>query len=304
MQPAALRVVKFLGQGGFGAVLQVKVHGKTLALKRLVNTNKRSRRIWDAFAAEVMVHQLMADHPAFPNVHAVFKGPGFLYVAMDCGVASFATIGRMSLRNALFYSGQLVLALHALHKRGVVHLDIKPENLLVGADGNLLVIDFGLARKLDSQPVDPSKFPTWNSVRLARTDRFPLLWVGPQNPHKDDVVCGTLQYMCPQIHFGLAYSFGADLWALGVVMHEWITGEMPDIYEVEGRNIHAWRASPKYWYSPVDRSFFAQIFCVDDPGRFAHYQELKAHRIWQPPNRSWDWNSLEKRQHCPPFSPG
>ncbi|KAJ7782384.1 hypothetical protein DFH07DRAFT_322074 [Mycena maculata] len=172
----------------------------SLARKRLKDADEGSRRVWDAFVAEVAVHTLMADHPAFPNLHGVFEALGALFMAMATlslnrlcfvpdhispGSAAWPPSGRSAVcRATLPCSMAGNCSSPFRHSMGAVlsiwtGLDIKPDNLLLRADGNLLVIDFGLARNLYSQPI----FTTWTALSRVGWDCFPLLWPGPDNPH-------------------------------------------------------------------------------------------------------------------------
>ncbi|KAJ7782369.1 hypothetical protein DFH07DRAFT_949171 [Mycena maculata] len=238
IQPFAVPLVKLLGKGAFGQVAR-----KSKSIE--ANTDEGSRRVRDPFVTFVAVHTLMADHTPFPNLHGVFEALGALFMAMatlilnQMRLASFGTFGRMPRDAALFYSGHLVLAL----QKG----------------RSLLVIDFGLARNLDSQPVDPRTFLTWTALSRVGWDCFPLFWPGPDDRHEDDVFCGTPDYEGPQIRFRQPYPYGADLWAPGVVIYQWIIGEVieADFFKAPDE-IHWW----PWWdidYEDVDVQFFKRV---------------------------------------------
>ncbi|KAF8143973.1 kinase-like domain-containing protein [Mycena galopus ATCC 62051] len=86
----------------------------------------------------------MATHSAFPTLHGAFHDQDNYYLVMDCGV-SFVETSIASRKVALAYGRQLARALLALHERGIIHSDLKDDNLMLGSDGHLIVIDFGLA---------------------------------------------------------------------------------------------------------------------------------------------------------------
>ncbi|KAJ7451831.1 kinase-like domain-containing protein, partial [Mycena galericulata] len=315
VRPAALRMDRVLGSGGFGEVAQVREEASNtvLAVKRLCKFGQRQEdgnntalpvkskskskpkpksgdaklrpvHVWRSLCSEVDTHLLMADHPGFPSIYAIFHGPAAFFIVMECGTRNFfSVIHLLSRRSALFYAGQLLLGLQALHKRGVVHLDIKDENLLLGPDGNLLIIDFGLAERLDRRRVKQARFPEWCALRQAGTDSFPMLWPTWENPHQSRWRCGagTPGFQCPQVVFKQSYSYGADLWALGVVIHEWVTGEDPDIRQPPDSKRLVWRPSPGLPYLPEDLDFFRRIFSVDPASRFPSYAQIKAHPIWE-----------------------
>ena len=92
---------------------------------------------------------------------------------------------------ALFYVSEIVLALEYLHLRGVAYRDLKPENLLIGSDGHLKITDFGFAKKIEDRSY---------------------------------TLCGTPEYIAPEIILGQGHNHGVDWWALGVLIYELISG--------------------------------------------------------------------------------
>lgn len=96
------------------------------------------------------------------------------------------------------YAAQIVLALEHLHTRLVMHRNLKLENLLIGMDGFLVLTDFSLAKHLEPD----------HSPRIA-------------------TLCGSPEYMAPEIILGREYDHGCDYWALGCIVHELLTGQTP-----------------------------------------------------------------------------
>lgn len=95
---------------------------------------------------------------------------------------------------ALFYSVEAVLALEYMHSLNIVYRDLKPENLLIGGDGHLKITDFGFAKIL--------------------TDRTYTL-------------CGTPEYIAPEVIQNIGYGKAADWWALGILIYEMLVGTPP-----------------------------------------------------------------------------
>jgi serine/threonine protein kinase len=115
-----------------------------------------------------------------------------------------------------------------LHKTGIVHFDVKPANMVLTADDNLVIIDFGLARifAMDGpEAPKPGDFPLWHRLKDDGTDAFPLLWNTPDNPHTVDSPGGTRGYVSPAALLGRC-SYGTDLYAVGVTLHRLLTGQV------------------------------------------------------------------------------
>lgn len=95
---------------------------------------------------------------------------------------------------AVFYAAELVLALEHLHSVGIVYRDLKPENCLLDVEGHVVLTDFGLSKV----PVDG----------------------------KTNTICGTAEYMAPEILMGLEYDITVDWWSLGILIYDMMTGSV------------------------------------------------------------------------------
>jgi len=206
---ARYRVCRCLGEGGFGVVYEVVdlELGRQLALKTL-----KPRR--EGFGASMLrfksEFRSVADlaHRNIVGLHELSTEDGRWFFTMDLirGTSFLDHVaGSMSrLRAAL---RQLVGAVIALHGAGVVHRDLKPQNVLVEPSGRVVILDFGLAR----------------DVSEAATDA-------------EDDEAGTPAYMAPEQRAGLAVTPAADWYAVGVMLYEALTGSRPapDSVQVAG----------------------------------------------------------------------
>jgi len=130
---------------------------------------------------------------------------------------------RLSVEETRFYMAELLEALDAVHKHGFVHRDVKPDNVVLGSDGHIKLLDFGLCKEAlndsnvtqieDLQELSTS--PDHNAVPPQENRRAQL---------KSQV--GTPQYMAPEVYLG-EYTYKADFWSLGIIMHECLIGIQP-----------------------------------------------------------------------------
>ncbi|KAJ7141219.1 kinase-like domain-containing protein [Mycena epipterygia] len=294
MRPSDLQWVRRLGEGGHGEVGKVTFSTTDfpLAVKRINKHKhilpegdipgrvvKHSARVWRLFCSEIRVHVLMRDYSAFPVLHGVFHGPDHFFLVMDCGVKPFRDVEMISRAMGLFYSTQLVMAVQNLHREGIVHLDLKYDNLVLNAKGNLSIIDFGLAKILSPTP-SKSRYPLWHALRQRRSRRFPMLWAGPDNPHSFMVSGGTRGYLSPLVELGQLCSYGADFWAVGMIIHKCLTGRRRTTY-MDTRGTMVWEPDPQHQLSRVHRNFIRRLLSYEKPDRFETYAEIEAYVIWE-----------------------
>jgi Tol biopolymer transport system component len=149
------------------------------------------------------------------HVYEIGEDKGWHFISMEY-VAGFTLRERMkqgalSMRLALDITAQMLTALAAAHAAGVVHRDIKPENIMIRADGYLKVLDFGLAKLIKSGETQPGAEPSFHLSLHTQ----PELWMG------------TPYYMSPEQVRREPVDGRTDLWSVGVVIYEMLTGERP-----------------------------------------------------------------------------
>ncbi len=207
-------ILESLGAGGMGEVFRAQDSrlGRDLALKilprALAGDAERMRRfVHEARSASAL------NHPNILTIFEIGEADGLHYLATELVVGKTlrALIGRgpLALADAVEIAAQVAAALGAAHDAGVVHRDIKPENLMVRADGLVKVLDFGLAKRDEAAMADPQG----ETLDTHRT--------GP------GVVLGTVAYMSPEQSRGRSVDRRTDLWSLGVVLYEMLTGRQP-----------------------------------------------------------------------------
>jgi serine/threonine-protein kinase len=197
------RILEPLGSGGTSVVYRAE-HvrlGRPAALK-LLAPGLGEADFSDRFLRE---SQLVAslDHPSIVPVYDAGEDDGLLYIAMACVEGSdlktlLATEGRLPTRRALRIVGQIAAALDAAHARGLVHRDVKPANVLVGADDRAYLTDFGVVKEVASNG-------------STRTGAF----------------IGTIDYCAPEQIEGREVDARTDVYALACVLYECLAGTPP-----------------------------------------------------------------------------
>ncbi|KAJ6531835.1 kinase-like domain-containing protein [Mycena capillaripes] len=166
----------------------------------------------------------MRDVPGFPRLYGAFEDGENRYLVMECASKSFANVGVLTMEQIRFYAAQLIIQIHALHVRGIIHRDVKEANLLLGHDGNLILADFGIAADLTTvrERINPAEYIDWEEARQEGGDEFPLLWAYAENPESIRGSMGTVGYMPPEAVNNSWFSYGVDYWSLGVVVYHWL----------------------------------------------------------------------------------
>jgi tRNA A-37 threonylcarbamoyl transferase component Bud32 len=210
-------IEELLGKGGMGVVYKARDTrlGRSVALKVLPpeltrDEDRKARFLQEARAASAV------NHPAIAQIYDVDEGPDGLFMAMELvqGKTVKALIqGReLDVLGALEIASQVAAGLQKAHEAGIVHRDIKPENLVVTPDGHAKILDFGLAKLLEP-PGEGAADGISHMETLAKTQA--------------GFVLGTLRYMSPEQARGQAVDHRSDIFSLGIVLYEMVTGQLP-----------------------------------------------------------------------------
>jgi serine/threonine protein kinase/Tol biopolymer transport system component len=206
-------IVELIGSGGMGQVYLAKDErlGRKVALKLLPGDVSRDEKRLLRFEQEARAASTLS-HPNVAHIYELGKANAITYIAMEFvdGVPLRQRIAesRLKLDEALDIAQQVAAALVAAHSMGLVHRDIKPENIMMRSDGYVKVLDFGLAKLIETASVN-SEAPT----ALVKTE--------------PGMVMGTTQYMSPEQARGRGVDSRADIWSLGVVIYEMLTTHRP-----------------------------------------------------------------------------
>src|SRR5438094_6651061 len=205
-----------IGTGGMGEVYLATdvIAGRKAALKLLQlrftgDTGRLNRFQHEAHAVVAL------NHPNILTVYEIGEDHSIHYIASELiegeTLRDRLTRGPMQLSEAVDVAIQVASALAAAHQTGIVHRDIKPENIMLRPDGYVKVLDFGIA-KLAEQEV-PATMPKDEALLLVETNLGSIL--------------GTVPYMSPEQACGAPVDKGTDIWSLGVVLYEMVTGHAP-----------------------------------------------------------------------------
>lgn len=189
-----------IGTGSFGKVrlVRYKLNGQHYAMKVLKKSEIIRQKQVDHILSEKQILNLV-DHPFFVRLHDTFQDDTYLYMVMDFIIGGevfshLRALGCFTNDMAKFYAAQITLAFEFLHNRNIVYRDLKPENLLLDRTGYVQIVDFGFAKLVRDR--------TWT-------------------------LCGTPEYLAPEVIQSKGHNKGVDWWALGVLIFEMLAGHPP-----------------------------------------------------------------------------
>ena len=252
-----------LGEGGMGAVY--KAHDPTLqrtvAIKVLAkqDDDASTRLLQEARAASAL------NHPHICTIHEVGQHEGRAFIVMEHveGKPLSALIPADGLppESVIRYGTQIADALAHAHERGIVHRDLKSANVVITPEGRAKVLDFGLA------------------ARMPQADAEAVTKTQEAIPHAGMLV-GTLAYMAPEVLRGEAATARSDIWALGVLLYEMASGQLPfdgtavtDVIAATLRDTPAPLATP---IPPGLRAIAQRSLAKESSHRYATSGEVRA----------------------------
>jgi len=205
------RIIEQIGAGGMGVVYRARDERleRDVALKLLPAGTLADKVARKRFRQEALALSQL-NHPNIATIYDFDSQSGVDFLAMeyihgttlDCKL----TAGALAEKEVLSFGGQLASGLVAAHERGVVHRDLKPGNLRLTPDGQLKILDFGLAKLL------PPEAASAGTETLSQTQH---------------TVAGTLPYMAPEQLLGERVDARTDIYAMGAVLHAMATGRPP-----------------------------------------------------------------------------
>lgn len=271
-------VVALLGRGGFAKVYLVRssANGQFYALKQLKKATFASKKYMKLYRERNVMAETKSDHAV--KLHYAFQTPKYCYFVMDylpCGtlLSLKNKLKKLNENEARFYISEILLGLRDLHAARVIYRDLKAENVLLDLNGHIKLCDFGLAKIMNN------------------TD----LIFGS--------VCGTAQFLSPEMIGNKGYDLRVDYYAVGVAAYELITGRLPfPAKESEGLFEKIAKDEPTYPedMSPVAKDFISRLLCKDPSKRLGAnggVQEIMEHAWFKTVN----FKRLDARSGRVPF---
>lgn len=279
--PIDFELLRVVGQGAFGKVFQVKQRatGRIFAMK-VMRKDKVLAKNHSEYMRQERDILTDIDHPFIVKMHYSFQTSTKLYLILDFvnGGHLFFQLYRQGMFDeslARVYCAEIVLAVAHLHGLGVAHRDLKPENVLLDHTGHVVLTDFGLAKRVKG------------------------------DTHTNSM-CGTMEYMAPEVVTAKGHGRPADWWSVGVLLFEMLTGKHP--FSARNRQLLQKKIlSEKLKLPPYltqeAASLLKGLLTRDPKARLGTGEEgidkIKKHAFF----RGVNWKRVEERQLTPPFRP-
>ncbi|KAH9387066.1 protein kinase X [Nematocida major] len=279
-----LKMVRVLGEGSFGRVFLVSFEGltnvkmkKLYALKVMSKAQvMHSNQLMHVYNEKTVMLTLYS--PFFVRLYSTFQDERHLFMVMEYvpGGELFSymkEIVKFSVKHARFYISEILMALDSLHGAGIVYRDLKPENVLLDEHGHVKLADFGFSKRMYQST-------TWT-------------------------LCGTPEYLAPEIVMNTGHGFEVDFWSLGVILYEMVVGSPPFYHESQVELcrliMHGEIVFPTY-VDPVSKDLIRQLLQVDKRKRLGYRRGVKM-ICKHPFFREINWDLVRGRSYEPPIVP-
>eukprot|EP00735_Rhodelphis_limneticus_P001946 TRINITY_DN1267_c0_g1::TRINITY_DN1267_c0_g1_i1::g.26800::m.26800 TRINITY_DN1267_c0_g1::TRINITY_DN1267_c0_g1_i1::g.26800 ORF type:complete len:782 (-),score=302.12,sp/P00516/KGP1_BOVIN/37.69/8e-131,sp/P00516/KGP1_BOVIN/32.73/3e-38,sp/P00516/KGP1_BOVIN/31.86/2e-10,Pkinase/PF00069.20/3.8e+03,Pkinase/PF00069.20/2.1e-68,cNMP_binding/PF00027.24/2e-18,cNMP_binding/PF00027.24/3.5e-20,cNMP_binding/PF00027.24/1.2e-18,Pkinase_Tyr/PF07714.12/7.3e+02,Pkinase_Tyr/PF07714.12/1.2e-31,Kinase-like/PF14531.1/5.7e+ len=279
-----LNRIAILGKGTFGTVWLV--HHKPSKESYAMKVMQKMRVINYKQVEHVKKEKELLNethHPFLLNLVCTFQDPKNLYLVCELvqGGELFSRlqhVGKFDERTAKFYAGCVISAFEYLHSRDIIYRDLKPENMLIDKDGYAKIVDFGFAKKV---------------------------------PNRTFTLCGTPDYLAPEIIASKGHNKAVDWWAVGVLIYEMLGGfppffaddPMQTYQKIMAHKVKQPAFKPHKHVSKEAMDLIYKLLNPNPAQRYGCLQggatDVKSH----PWFKGFDWEALEKKSMKPPYVP-
>ncbi|KAL0222547.1 hypothetical protein RCL1_002401 [Eukaryota sp. TZLM3-RCL] len=276
-----LELIRIIGTGSFSNVYlaqhkstQVYCALKVMKKSRVIDT----RQVQHIVNEKCILGSIALDHPFTIKLLGSFQDKQNVYIVMEFvqGGELFRYLrrsGRFSLEQTIFYAAQVVLVLAHLHQHNTIYRDIKPENILLDSLGYIKLCDFGFAKVIQS-----------NTYTL----------------------CGTPEYLAPEVITNRGHSHGVDWWSLGILIYEMLEGHSPfagdSPYATYEKILAGQIVFPSH-FDTVTKDLIRRLLTPDKARRLGCLRngatDVMNHKFF----RNIDWNALLRKKIPAPFVP-
>lgn len=244
-------IIRSIGRGGMGEVFlaQDPVANRQIALKRIKPELNQNKIIENRFLREAKVACVL-NHPSIVPILAIENEPPHIYYTMPFVegetlkqiLARGDKKGSFTIPSLLRIFLQICEAIGYTHSKGILHRDLKPENIIVGKFGEVMILDWGIADFVDQIDLEDPLID--DNTDLTRPGK----------------ITGTLAYMAPERLFGKSSSVQTDIYALGVILYQMLTLQLP----FQRKNLATFR-----------KNYAREIFI--EPNEMAPYRDIPHH---------------------------
>ena len=279
--------IKLIGKGSYGNVFLVRYNKNNMiyAMKVYKKSDLREKNQENNTKSERnLLTQI--NFPFIVEVKFAFQTESKLFLVQEFiqGGDLFFHIHsgqKFSTQKTKFYLVEIILAIDFLHKNNMIYRDLKPENILIDSKGHIKLTDFGLSKIVTN--IEEKSF----------------------------TICGTLQYIAPEIISGEGYNESVDWWSLGIIMYEMLTGKLPFKFnfdnqeEQEQNDLNIYDKKIKYpsWIEENAKDLINKLLNKDPEKRLGSGKEgaenIKKHPFFS----DIDWNKALNKELRPPFIP-
>jgi serum/glucocorticoid-regulated kinase 2 len=278
-------MLRVIGKGCFGKIVlaRKKDTGEHFAMKVLNKTNVVRKKQVDHTRAERRILSRVdpKECPFIVSLHSAFQTESKLYLVLDYIPGGDLYFHLSQWRRfpevlARFFIAEVLCALEYLHSVQVAYRDLKPENILLDAAGHVRLVDFGLSKEGVQSPLNGATS-----------------------------LCGTPEYLAPEILNKKGHGTAVDIWAVGMVLYEFLTGLPPWYTRNREKLFRSLRTSPLAIpdYVSVDAVSLLEGLLKRDPaqriGSKFGIQEVTGHPFF----KEIDWQKLKKKEMAPPINP-